>query len=302
MAGNTFFFGWEIGLIEWLQTVFSGLWTKLAVVLTYLGDEKFVVIIVMLLYWCLNKDLGRRVAVNLLTGVTVNPLIKNIFLRRRPYFDNKNIKCLKPAKSDADIYDASAQGFSFPSGHAMNTATIFGTLAKHFKKSAVTIAAIVIIFLVGISRVILGVHYPTDILVGWAVGTGVVFLMSWLQDIVKKRYILYLAVLLVCSVGFFYCKSHDFFSAYGLLIGFFAGDLFEARYVNFKNTKKWWRIVLRMVVGLGIFLGLSTLLKKVLPDMLISNMIRYAVSTFIAIGLFPMSFRLLDKKEVVQID
>lgn len=76
-----------------------------------------------------------------------------------------------------DYYPAPTS-FSFPSGHALTATCFFGGIAvlvSHRLESRVTqtlvwLVAIALILLVGISRIYLGVHYPTDVLGGWAVG------------------------------------------------------------------------------------------------------------------------------------
>ena len=67
---------------------------------------------------------------------------------------------------------------SFPSGHATSSAVIYLTLAvllarlaeKNGEKAYIVGAALTLSFLVGVTRVYLGVHYPTDVIAGWAVG------------------------------------------------------------------------------------------------------------------------------------
>lgn len=69
---------------------------------------------------------------------------------------------------------------SFPSGHAMNSAFVYGTLALIGVRAAripgarryITVAAVLMIVLIGTSRVVLGVHWPSDVLTGWVLGTG----------------------------------------------------------------------------------------------------------------------------------
>jgi membrane-associated phospholipid phosphatase len=74
-------------------------------------------------------------------------------------------------------------GFSFPSGHALLSMVAYGILAVLIGRSrlplsvrrAALVGCAVLIFLVGISRVWLGVHYPTDVIAGWTAG-GVIVL------------------------------------------------------------------------------------------------------------------------------
>lgn len=57
---------------------------------------------------------------------------------------------------------------SFPSGHAANALITYLTLALLFKSRAAVAAALLLSFMIGISRLLLGVHWATDILGGWA--------------------------------------------------------------------------------------------------------------------------------------
>jgi membrane-associated phospholipid phosphatase len=72
---------------------------------------------------------------------------------------------------------ATLHTYSFPSGHAMTTAAVYGiigvVLAREHRRlrRVMAVAVPVFVFLVGLSRVFLGVHWPTDVLAGWAAGT-----------------------------------------------------------------------------------------------------------------------------------
>jgi undecaprenyl-diphosphatase len=93
----------------------------------------------------------------------LNGLLKFSFARVRP----------------ASFFDYPLPGSpSFPSGHALYAASVFGGLAVLLSarirslplQLAIWFAAISLILLVGISRVYLGVHYPSDVLAGYAIG------------------------------------------------------------------------------------------------------------------------------------
>jgi undecaprenyl-diphosphatase len=115
-----------------------------------------------------------------LGGLLVALLLKNFFGRPRPEF------------ASADTHVATA---SFPSGHAMLSAVVYLTLGAllartstgyRYKLYFLTVALIITI-LVGLSRIYLGVHYPTDVLAGWSFGL-IWALLCWLvAQFLQKR-------------------------------------------------------------------------------------------------------------------
>ena len=303
--GNTFFFDWEVSLIIWLQAHMGAFGTTLASVLSAFGEELICIVVLGFLYWCYDKRFGRFVGINVLVGIVFNSMIKNVFVRRRPYFDTPEIKCLKPVDKHADIYNITAQEFSFPSGHSTNSVAVYGSLAKYKKNKILSVIGIVLPLLIGVSRFCLGVHYPTDVLFGWLLGLVVIFAMPWLQSKLNNPRLFNILLLLAALPGFFYCRSTDYFSGFGMLLGFILGSELEQKYINFDNTRSPLRSVLRVAGGITIFLALDTLLKLPFTADFMSSpttaaflvrTLRYTILVFVLIGVYPLVFRLTGKR------
>ena len=305
LTGNTFFFQWEVDLIIWLQAHMGSFGTSLASFISAFGEELACVVVLGFIYWCYDKRFGRFVGMNALFALVLNPMIKCAVLRRRPYFDTPEIKCLKPIKKDADIFNIAAQEYSFPSGHSTNAVTVYGSIALYKRENkALTVIAVLLALLIGVSRFCLGVHYPTDVLCGWLLGLAVILFVPWLQKKLNNDRMLYAMMLLVTLPGFFYCRSHDFFEGYGMLLGFALAMEFEQKYVNFENTRGVLRCILRVVGGVAVFFGLNTLLKMPFSQdflnsaemaSLLVRTVRYTLVVFAVLGVSPMLFKYTAK-------
>ena len=304
MEGNTFYFEWEVSLIEWLQSWMGTVGIAIASAFTMLGEDLVCVAIVGFLYWCWDKELGKYVGLNLLFAVTLSGMVKNIVLRRRPYFDNESIQCLKPADSKADIYFIPAQGYSFPSIHATKAVTMYTSLGVYTKNKIMMVLGIILPLLIGISRVALGVHYPTDVIAGWLIGAIIIFLVPFMKEKIKNRWVFYAILVLATVPGWFFCKSADYYTGFGFLTGFILATEFEERFVKFETTRNVLRWILRLLIGVGLYFVVNTLLKMPFSSEFLDSgttlayavrAMRYFVITFVIIGAYPLLFRLGDK-------
>ena len=91
-----------------------------------------------------------------------------------------------PARPDLLDPIVEERGFSFPSGHSALGMVAWGILGVLVMRSrlptavrrAIVIVLAVLIVLIGLSRIWLGVHYPTDVLAGWTVGAVIVLIYA----------------------------------------------------------------------------------------------------------------------------
>ena len=87
-------------------------------------------------------------------------------------------------RPDANLTEAN--GFSFPSGHSAMSMAVYGCLAfalaracRGFPRVACGLVGAAIVVAIGLSRIYLGVHYPSDVLAGWITGAAI-FIATWL--------------------------------------------------------------------------------------------------------------------------
>ena len=114
-----------------------------------------------------------------ITGTLISNVLKDIFERPRPVLT---------AIADYGVG-------SFPSGHSTASAVVYLTLGFLLAKSAhrfemkvfYVLVTILLSGLVGLSRLYLGVHYPTDVAAGWSIGTAWALVCSLVASAVERR-------------------------------------------------------------------------------------------------------------------
>ncbi|UOR06007.1 phosphatase PAP2 family protein [Hymenobacter aerilatus] len=173
---------------RWAQDVLGPTHLQWVEVLTFFASRNFIVAAALGLigYFLLvrrHRWYSLLVPVVALGSITLNLLLKNFYQRPRP---------LLPL--------VSASGLSFPSGHAMISASFYGLLiylahthvARPTLRRSLMAGLVLLILLIGLTRVYLRVHYATDVLAGYAAGVVwllvAIPLLKRLEKIVKKRF------------------------------------------------------------------------------------------------------------------
>jgi hypothetical protein len=165
---------WGMDLVRGLQSLASPALTFAMKGLSLMGTEFCFMAILPMVYWCVDKRRGLRMSALVLLSTAINLRLKLAFAQPRPY------------DLDPSVGMAKEKTFGLPSNHAMTSAVLGGTAAPLFKRPWGLVGAIAFPLLVGVSRIYLGVHFPTDVLAGWAIGAAFVVLESLLGDRIER--------------------------------------------------------------------------------------------------------------------
>ena len=157
-------------------------WLKIPMAqLTTLGTATVVMMVVVVaalfLWLTKHKHSAALLVVTTTVGIVINGMLKDVFHRTRP-----------------EIFPWGTDAFtsSFPSGHAMSAAVVYGTVAylaarlqrSHLARAITIGVAFVLIVLISLSRIYLGVHYPSDTLAGVTIGFAwAAFCMATLEAV-----------------------------------------------------------------------------------------------------------------------
>ena len=167
----------DISIYNVIMSLKSGFTTFIMKAVTRFGDAEILILITIIcLMFIRNKKLGGSIAINLASVGLINYVLKKIIQRPRPPLEFRMVE---------------ESSFSFPSGHAMASMAFYGLIIyfinKNMKneklKKIISISLSILIFLIGISRIYLGVHYASDVIAGFAI--SIVYLVLYITYIIK---------------------------------------------------------------------------------------------------------------------
>ncbi len=166
-------------ILLWIQEYLRfDILTPIVTFITHLGDSGWIWIACTILFLLLPKTRKTGIAMTismLLNLLATNIVLKNLFARTRPYVAVEGLHRIIEAQSD----------FSFPSGH---TACSFAAATVIFLMCPrkVGVPAMVLAVLISLSRLYVGVHFPTDVIGGALIGIGAALLALWIYGKLKR--------------------------------------------------------------------------------------------------------------------
>lgn len=293
------------GRCEALNVFFSAL--------TYFGDEIAFMAAALLVFWCIDKRQGYYVFLVGAFGTIFNQFLKLAFHIPRPWILDPDFQIVESAR-------AGATGYSFPSGHTQN---VVGTTASIFasrKEKWVRVVCVLLMLLVPFSRMYLGVHTPLDVgvafLLALALAAALYPAFCTPQRAQKCTLWVLLGALALC-VGFLLYAArlgavsgydeegnlaHGLKNAYtmtGALLGFLVVHFVDEKKLHFDVHAPFWGQVLKLVLGLGLIVGIKAGLKPVLLALLAGSqaesLVRYFLIVIFAGIVWPLSFPLFAR-------
>ena len=273
-------------IIVWIQQLGSTLLDYFFIAVTILGNEEFFLVAIPVVYWCVDKKFGFKLGIFFLLSAYVNDLVKGIFMTPRP--DPADVRVL---------YPESGGGYAFPSGHAQGAAVFWGMIAWQIKRVWAWLVAVALIALIGISRLYLGVHWPIDVLGGWAIGAVLLGLFI-LYDVTRpakglsmKALPLIVVAVIFGAVLFLIYSGDTAVRVTGTLVGMVIGYVLEEEYFPFEPRSVWWYQIVKVIAGVAVIFLIKIVVKMLLPDVPVSHLVRYClIGLWITAGV-PLVFR-----------
>ena len=287
----------------------GGCLTDFMTKMSYIGEMKTMLIITALIYWCVSREFGTYLLMGWSGNRVVNGLLKVTVCAYRPWIRDARIM------PDPDAL-ADATGYSFPSGHSMNGASLFGgTAIRRELPKALRIVTGLICALIAISRNFLGVHTPQDILVGTGTGLLVMWLtfrmLTWIGTHPEKDIqVACIGIAVSVAVAIFAAvkpypadydaagnllvdgmkMANDTFKGVGWCAGFLLGWILERRVVRFSTDIPMEARFTRLCTGLLSYYALSLILLPLLKSGIpgaAGTVISCFLQMFYVVFLFP---------------
>jgi membrane-associated phospholipid phosphatase len=250
---------WGLDVIRAFQSIANPALTTIMKIASFCGTEYFYMALLTGLYWCVDRRRGARIVALVLISTAFDLWLKSAVAEPRPFdFDRSVGLAFEPT-------------FGFPSNHAQNAVVFWGAAAALIRGPWRVVAAALPPLLIGLSRVYLGVHFPTDVIAGWAFGAAFVWLYYGFGERIERflsglRPSLRLAATAIPVLAMVAAYRQDVSMA-GALFGFALGFAYLPRAVGFQVEGAVPRRVLRYAVGL------------------VTVVVVYAVPKLIAVGL-----------------
>lgn len=311
----------DIEFLLFLQNIreaTGGIFNDLFSFVTKFGETAVLILPLAAIYWCLDKNTGSFIFFSFYTSRVINGFAKITACVYRPWIRDVRIQPVPEAQ-------AAATGYSFPSGHTANAASVFGSLAARKDCSRLLrILFVAVILLVGFSRNYLGVHTPQDVVFSLVLG-GLSILISakafaWTKKLPNGDIIICLCGCVLCIMLIAYAAlktypmnydldgslivdpskmSIDSYKNAGMGLGLYIGWLLERRFIHFSTDGTWQEKASRFIICTLCYLFINETLCPLIQLAAGSGcgaVLSKFVSTIYVIAGAPLIIRIMQAK------
>jgi hypothetical protein len=267
-----------IAMLRAIQSISSPALDAFFYAVTQLHHETFYMLVLPMLLWFIDKRFARYMVSVFLLGYWANNLLKDLFHTARPTPDQVR-----------QVHPETGTGYAFPSGHAMNPLMFWGALALRYRRTGFTLFVAGLVFLIGFSRLYLGVHWPLDVLGGWVIGGLMLYLFEQTRPFFageNRSLLVNLAWAFVIPLGTLGLSAlvtpdalpKDVWVTSGAYLGFWVGSVIEERFVGFDpRVGSPARQLLKLLIGIVLVLAVKEGAKLILPATGVGDLIRYCL-------------------------
>jgi len=280
---------WGIDVIIIVQKIRAPFIDTFFIFISALGTQFFYMLLLPFLYWCYDKKTGSKIFILFIISGWMNSVFKDLINHPRPYAMDETLKI------------DNTGGPGLPSGHAQQSLVFWGSLSLKMMNSYFTCFSVVLILLIALSRIYLGVHFPTDILGGWFLGGFILIVMWPLYDRAESycrksgTAVSASAALIVPVLLSMIMASKWSVMSMGSLSGFCTGLLIERKYINFEPAvdlkSGFYRYVSGGVMLIIVFSAGKLLFSKSTPHYLIIIFIHSWLMSIMISALIPWLFK-----------
>ncbi len=241
----------DLTIIEGIQSVRTDFWDKIFGFITDFGALPGFILLFALLFWLYDKQYSINFAISYCSVAVINSVVfKNIFRRPRPLYQSE---IFSP-------YTGYPTSYSFPSGHSASIGAMAGYNIYESRKNKKTFyiilpCAIIASLVIGFSRMYLGVHFLTDVIVGLAVGYGISYIFYRFLVIKSDKLFRWaLLVVPVYIVALILTDSDTIITMGGTLVSIVVGINIESKWIKY-DPKSYDTMWVKVLIGLPILIG-----------------------------------------------
>jgi membrane-associated phospholipid phosphatase len=280
--------GWGIDVVMALQSTGHPLLDFFATVFDFLGGTFGYLLVLPLIFWSIDRKLGRWLLVVIVTALSFLIGGKELFGKPRPFQFAPDI--ITPV--------VEAVGFGFPSGHVGLSMAIWGFVALWAARRWGYAMLAIYVLVMAWARMYAGVHFPQDVIGGFIIGLIVASSIYFNQARLATVWASFptiaevAIIIIVGSIMAFLLRGDETgLTAVGILIGGSLGLMLEYHIGQFTSAGSLAMRALRFVVGfivtMMLFVALNATLEALQPAA-VFRVIRYALVAFVILGGYPL--------------